>query len=106
MSDDLPDWIKGTAFWLTHRTIPSEYYYNSLDNQPQPIEFINYVWYLLHYSMTLWQFGLQASYIIAHQNAYGLGYWDKTDPGHPNYQPPMTTIAVTIASSVATALAE
>lgn len=63
-TDDLPAHVKGTAYWLTHNTHPSGYYYAEPGQTPVPVEFINNAWYILHFSSTKQIFGSRASYQV------------------------------------------
>ena len=86
-TDDLPLHIKGTAYWITHETHPSGYYYAEPNQEPVPVEFINDVWYILHFSRTKRIYGTHVSYQIdPNDRNIGLGHWNENDPTHPNNQ--------------------
>ena len=51
-ANDLPSHVKGTAYWVNHTTRPSGYYYEEPGQEPVPVEFINDVWYILHFVST------------------------------------------------------
>ena len=86
-TDDLPPHVKGTAYWLNHATRPSGYYYAEPNQEPVPVEFINDVWYILHYSHTEQIYGTRASYQIdPNDQNVGLGRWYENDPANPNNQ--------------------
>ena len=78
-TDDLPTYVKGTAYWLNHTTRPSGYYYTEGNQPPVPVEFINDAWYILHFSSTEQIFGTRASYWIDPSDPnVGLGRWPET----------------------------
>ena len=102
-SDDLPPHIKGTAFWITHETWPSRYYYTEPNQQPAPVELINNTWHLLHWSSTICQFGTHELYCITPlQNSFGLGYWHQSEPSHPLYQEPTSNTTPTTPTNMST----
>ena len=86
-TDNLPNHVKGTAYWINHETRPSGYYYVEPNQEPVPVEFINDTWYILHFSRTEQIFGTRASYRIdPNDQNIGLGRWLENDPTHPNNQ--------------------
>ena len=86
-TDDLPNHVKGTAYWINHETRASGYYYAEPNQEPVPVEFINDAWYILHFSRTERIFGTRASYQIdPNDQNVGLGCWLENDPTHPNNQ--------------------
>ena len=86
-TDDLPPHVKGTAYWLTHETRPSGYYYAEPNQEPVPVEFINDTWYILHFARTERIYRTRASYRIDPNNRnVGLGCWLPNDPAHPENQ--------------------
>ena len=88
-TDDLPASVKGTAYWLTHNTCPSGYYYTEGNQPPVPVEFINDTWYILHFSSTEHIFGTRALYRVDPNGPnVSLGRW-------PNDQTQLTTIQTT-----------
>ena len=71
--------MKGTAYWLTHTTQPSGYYYAEPNQEPVPVEFINDTWYILHYSRTEQIFGSQESYHVdPNDSNVRLGRWNNS----------------------------
>jgi hypothetical protein len=89
-TDNLPTHVKGNAQWTTVGTftgyyIPAEHTKN---NKPAPTEFINNAWFALVYIESQNTFFTRSTHRIAQENTYGLGFWDITDPEHPNYSPP------------------
>ena len=86
-TDDLPPHVKGTAYWLTHETRPSGYYYAEPNREPVPVEFINDAWYILHFVCTERIYGTRTSYRIdPNDQNIGLGRWLPNDPTHPENQ--------------------
>lgn len=86
-TDNLPQHIKGTAYWVTHSTRPGGYYYEEPGQEPVPIEFVNDVWHILHFSCTEQIFGTCLSYQIDPNNQnIGLGRWLENDPANLNNQ--------------------
>ena len=96
-TDDLPAHIKGTAYWITHKTCPSGYYYAESKQEPTPVEFINDAWYILHFSHAERIFGTCASYRIdPNDQNVGLGRWYENDPANPaNQYTPTVQISTT-----------
>ena len=96
-TDDLPPHVKGTAYWLNHETRPSGYYYAEPNQEPVPVEFINDVWYILHFSRTERIFGTRASYRVdPNDSNVALGRWLPNDPAHPdNQRTPVIQISTT-----------
>ena len=86
-TDDLPPHVKGTAYWINHSTRPSGYYYAEPNQEPVPVEFINDVWYILHFVSTERIYGTRASYRVNPNDPnIGLGRWYENDPANPNNQ--------------------
>ena len=85
---DLPPHVLGTARWNSNW---NRYYVPRVfttTNRPEPVEFLNNRWYLLHVDSTRpGVFFTNTSSLIAITNNLGLGYWDPSDPQHPDYQP-------------------
>ena len=85
---DLPSHVLGTARWNSNW---NRYYVPRVfttANRPEPVEFLNNRWYLLHVDAAHpGVFFANASSLIAITNNLGLGYWDPSDPQHPDYQP-------------------
>lgn len=91
LTDDLPPHIKGTAHLVTHSTRPGGYYYNEPGQEPVPVEFIDNVWHILHFSHIERIYGTRQSYQIDPNNQnVGLGHWLKNDPANLNNQPTQT----------------
>jgi hypothetical protein len=89
--DDLPTHVKGTVEWNR----PNHGYYIpqhlTSNNSLEPVEFINNRWYELQYNASACTFYTQENLVIPIQNIFGIGYWNVTDPQHPEYQPPSRT---------------
>ena len=86
-TDDLPQHVKGTAYWVNHETHPSGYYYKEPNQEPVLVEFINDAWYILHFSCTEQIYGTRSSYQVDPNNRnIGLGHWHENDPANPNNQ--------------------
>jgi hypothetical protein len=89
-TDNLPAHVKGNAQWDTVGTftgyyIPAEHTKN---NKPAPTEFINNGWFALIYIESQQAFFTRSTHCIARENTYGLGFWNLTDPEHPDYVTP------------------
>jgi hypothetical protein len=89
--DDLPTHVKGTVEWNR----PNRGYYIpqhlTSNNSLEPVEFINNRWYELRYDASARTFYTQENLVIPIQNVFGIGFWEITDPQHPEYQPPSRT---------------
>ena len=86
-TDDLPPHVKGNAYWVSHSTRPSGYYYEEPGKEPVPLEFINDAWYLLHFVSTERFYGTRASFRVDPNDPnVGLGRWYDNDPANPNNQ--------------------
>jgi hypothetical protein len=85
--DNLPTHVKGTVEWNR----PNRGYYIpqhlTSNNSLEPVEFINNCWYELKYNASACTFYTQENLAIPIQNIFGIGYWNVTDPQHPEYQP-------------------
>jgi hypothetical protein len=85
--DDLPTHVKGTVKWNR----PNRRYYIpqhlTANNTLEPVEFINNCWHELRYDASAHTFYTQENLAIPIQNMFGIGYWNTTDPQHPEYQP-------------------
>jgi hypothetical protein len=90
--DDLPAHVKGLAQWLTQPGRAPGYYATSESNKLEPVEFINNEWYHLAYSQHT--FGTRTG-LILEQGTWNLGYWNLTDPQHPDYANPSHTASRT-----------
>jgi hypothetical protein len=89
-TDNLPAHVRGNAQWTTVGTftgyyIPAEHTKN---NKPAPTEFINNAWHALVYIESQNTFFTQSTHRIARENTYGLGFWNITNPEHPDYTAP------------------
>ena len=82
---------------MNHGTRPSGYYYAEPNQEPVPVEFINDVWYILHFSCAEQIYGTRTSYRIDPNDPnVGLGRWHENDPANPNNQiTPTVQIQVT-----------
>jgi hypothetical protein len=89
--DDLPAHVKGTVEWNR----PNRGYYIpqhlTSNNALEPVEFINDRWYELRYDASARTFYTQENLVLPVQNIFGVGFWNVTDPQHPEYQPPSRT---------------
>jgi hypothetical protein len=85
--NDLPPHVKGTVEWNR----PNRGYYIpqhlTSNNALEPVEFINNRWYELKYDASARTFYTQENLAIPIQNIFGIGFWNVTDPQHPEYQP-------------------
>jgi hypothetical protein len=85
--NNLPTHVKGTVEWNR----PNRGYYIpqhlTSNNALEPVEFINNRWYKLKYDASAHTFYTQENLVIPVQNIFGIGYWNVTDPQHPEYQP-------------------
>ena len=85
---DLPPHVTGSAHWNVNQSryyIPKAFTPN---NKNTPVEFINNCWYYLYPDPNDPNvFLTNASSVIPITNHLRLGYWDPTDPEHPNFIP-------------------
>ena len=84
---DLPPHILGTARWNQnwYRYYVPKAFTTSM--RAEPVEFLNNCWYLLYTDPAHpGTFHTNASSLIAVTNDFGLGYWDPSDPQHPDFQ--------------------
>ena len=89
-SDDLPAHVKGIIQWypdaqpIAGYYIPRKY---SPSGEYEPIEFINNQWYRLfkHEETSTTHLCTRANAAIPIVNHLGIGYWDVTEPQHPNF---------------------
>jgi hypothetical protein len=90
ITNNLPTHVKGTAHWTT--VGPYEGYYipavYSKNKKPIPVKFINNSWFSLIYIDSQSTFFTHGTQHIARENTFGLGYWNITDPKHPDYTAP------------------
>ena len=94
-SDDLPVHVKGIVRWYPD-TQPQAGYYVPKKYSPrgdfEPLEFINNQWFSLfrHPETSTTHLCTRASAAIPVNNRLGIGYWDITDPEHPDFIPGTT----------------
>ena len=89
-SDDLPSHVKGIVWWypvaepVTGYYIPRKY---SPSREYEPVEFINNQWYGLfkHQETSTTHLCTCANAAIPISNCLGIGYWDITEPQHPDH---------------------
>jgi hypothetical protein len=87
--DNLPTHVKGSAEWHQKGIHRRGYYipqHLSPSNILDPVEFINNSWYGLYPIRHVLH--TRAGFTIHPNNIFQLGYWNITDPLHPEYQPP------------------
>ena len=85
--DDLPTHVKGTAEWINQGPSGPGYYipqHHSPSNSLEPNKFINNQWYGLLVQNQ--QHFTQANLAIDINNIFSLGYWNTSDPQHPDNQ--------------------
>ena len=91
-SDNLPVHVKGIVRWYPD-TEPQAGYYVPKKYSPsgdfEPLEFINNQWFRLfeHPDTSTTHLCTRASAAIPIINKLGIGYWDITDPEHPDFTP-------------------
>ena len=91
-SDDLPIHVKGIVRWYPDAEPQAGYYVPkkySPSGDFEPLEFINNQWFGLfgHPETSTTQLCTRASTAIPIVNCLGIGYWDITDPEHPDFTP-------------------
>ena len=91
-SDDLPVHIKGIIRWYPDAQPQARYYVPkkySPSGDFEPLEFINNQWFGLfgHPETSTMHLCTRASVAIPVINSLGIGYWDITDPEHPDFTP-------------------
>ena len=89
-SDDLPLHVKGIVRWYPDAEPHAGYYVPkkySPSGDFEPLEFINNQWFGLfgHPETSTTHLCTRASAAIPIINRLGIGYWDITDPEHPDY---------------------
>ena len=89
-SDDLPVHVKGIVRWYPDAQPQAGYYVPkkySPSGDFEPLEFINNQWFGLfgHPETSTTHLCTRASAAIPITNRLGIGYWDITDPEHPDY---------------------
>ena len=95
LSDDLPIHVKGIVRWNPD-VEPQAGYYVPKKYSPsrdfEPLEFINNQWFGLfgHSETSTTHLCTRASAAIPIVNRLGVGYWDITDPQHPDFKPNTT----------------
>jgi hypothetical protein len=84
--DDLPAQVKGSAWWIgSEREGRSAYHIKDENHNEWPVEFLNNDWHLMKWEGD--HYITRQGWIID-RGFMGLGYWDISDPRHPNYQAP------------------
>ena len=91
-SDDLPIHVKGIVWWYPDAQPQARYYVPkkySPSGDFEPLEFINNQWFRLfgHPETSTTHLCTRASTAIPVINRLGIGYWDITDPEHPDFTP-------------------
>ena len=91
-SDDLPVHVKGIVRWYPDAQPQARYYVPkkySPSGDFEPLEFINNQWFGLfgHPETSTTHLCTRASAAIPIINHLGIGYWDITDPEHPDFTP-------------------
>ena len=91
-SDDLPVHVKGIVWWYPDAQPQAGYYVPkkySPSGDFEPLEFINNQWFGLfgHPETSTTHLCTRASAAIPVINKLSIGYWDITDPEHPDFTP-------------------
>ena len=91
-SDDLPVHVKGIVRWYPNAQPHAGYYVPkkySPSGDFEPLEFINNQWFGLfgHPETSTTHLCTRASAAIPIINHLSIGYWDITDPKHPDFTP-------------------
>ena len=91
-SDNLPVHVKGIVRWYPDAQPQAGYYVPkkySPSKDFEPLEFINNQWFGLfgHPETSTTHLCTRASAAIPVQNNLSIGYWDITDPEHPDFTP-------------------
>ena len=94
-SDNLPTHVKGIARWYPDAEPQAGYYVPkkySPSGDFEPLEFINNQWFGIfgHSETSTTHLCTRASAAIPIVNRLGIGYWDITDPQHPDFEPNTT----------------
>ena len=88
--DDLPSHVRGSAYWQSYRTLHPRNSYctpSALGGDYLPVEFINNWWYHLVWLTAQREYQTRHDFDITYpENSLGLGWWQITDPAHPEYQ--------------------
>ena len=88
-SDDLLSHIKGIVQWYPDAEPVAGYYIPrkySPSREYEPVEFINNQWYgLFKHKISTTHLCTCANAAIPISNCLGIGYWDITEPQHPDY---------------------
>ena len=95
LSDNLPIHVKGIVRWYPDAEPQAGYYVPkkySPSGDFEPLEFINNQWFGLfrHSETSTTHLCTRASAAIPIVNRLGVGYWDITDPQHPDFKPDTT----------------
>ncbi len=85
-TDNLPPYVKGTAYWRTSITDPEGGYCVTYQRNEVHIEFINDAWYGLE--KRGFTFFTNESQRVQRNNIIGLGWWNPDNPQNPEYLPP------------------
>ena len=88
--DNLPSHIKGIVQWYPDTELVAGYYIPrkySPSGEYEPVKFINNQWYGLfkHKETSTTHLCTRANAAIPISNRLGIGYWDITEPQHPNF---------------------
>ena len=90
--DNLPSHIRGSAYWQLYGTLHPRNSYcvpSALEGDDLPVEFINNQWYHLVWLTAQREYQTRHDFDITYpENSLGLGWWQITDPAHPEYQKP------------------
>ena len=89
-SDNLPSHIKGIVQWYPDAELVAGYYIPrkySPSGEYEPVKFINNQWHGLfkHEETSTTHLCTRANAAIPISNHLGIGYWDITEPQHPNH---------------------
>jgi hypothetical protein len=88
-TDDLPPRIKGRARWVKYAE-PNKSYYTVDDPEDKTkyaIELINDQWHILTWSGPSWRTSANRYFGPLDREHLGLGWYDVSDPEHPDYRP-------------------
>jgi hypothetical protein len=84
--DNLPAQVKGSAWWIgSEREGRSAYHIEDENHNEWPVEFLNNDWHLMKW---MGYYYITRQGWVINQGFMGLGYWDISDPRHPDYQAP------------------
>jgi hypothetical protein len=98
-SDDLPEYLKGSAYFKDHQTasrsqqVHTGYFYQDVHRDKRAIEFLNINgerrWYNLHYSSLNQVYYTYDTDVLPRENLPYTGYYHIEDPNHPDYVAPV-----------------